>query len=127
MSLSITRLSFNKGELKTVAGETVATWRLFRPDRSGAVSVFRIDGLDEQGIWGHADEYFDRVNQTMRGRGDFAESDIEGTDLTFTLDETPPRHGEITGWPERGTPLHKEVAENLASECKGVLRPEQSG
>jgi hypothetical protein len=123
VSPQITRLSFNQGELRTIGRETIATWRLFRTNHQNVASVFRINGLDESEIWSYADEHFDRENQTMCGRGDLSQADVEGVGLELEMNEEPPRHGEIRGWPEKGTPKHKELAEDLASRCRGVFRP----
>ena len=109
----VTRLAFSS---RHVAGAG-ATFRLrpaaFLPYH-GTMSVFRIDGLDETQIWKHLAAHASRPDRRFHGRGDFRLSDLAGRPLKLDLDDTPPRHGNVIGWPaakDRRLALARELAE----------------
>lgn len=120
----VTRLAFS-GRL--VSGKA-STFRLragaFLPHR-GELSVFRIDGLDDDAVWRHIGEYARRPRRNVHGRGDFQLADLEDGDLSLALDETPPRHGNIVGWPA-GKDRQLALARALARVARAVAPPQES-
>lgn len=87
----------------------------------GETSVFQILGLDSQRVW--ALKSLARQDKEPRGRADFTEEDLNSpVDLTFRLNDTPPRHGNLAGWPP-GKDERKEVAQALAARAIPLLPP----
>ena len=59
-----------------------------------------------------------------RGRGELTHRDVDDVDLVFERDDSPPRHGNLVGWPSPdGTrkDLNKDVARRLAQKAVLVL------
>ena len=83
----VTRLAFSR---RQVAGSG-ESFRLrpaaFLPHRS-AMSVFRIDGLDDDGVWKHVEKHARRPGRRMHGRGDFRLADMTRQVLELDLDES---------------------------------------
>ena len=94
----LTRITFSR---RHVAGSG-KSFRLrpaaFLPHR-GTMSVFRIDGLDGAGVWKHVGKHALHPGKRMHGRGDFRLADMRAVILKLDLDESPPRHGNVVGWP----------------------------
>ena len=86
------------------------------------LSVFRIDGLGDGGVWDHAAQHAPRPGRNLHGRADFHSKDVTDTGtLDLKLDNSPPRHGNIVGWPgERDERLR--LAQHLAERARGVPR-----
>ena len=117
----VTRLAFSR---RQVAGSG-ESFRLrsaaFLPHR-GAMSVFRIDGLDDDSVWKHVDKHAGRPDRRMHGRGDFRLADMRRQVLKLDLDESPPRHGNVVGWPS-GRDQQLALARELASVAHAVPAP----
>ena len=64
--------------------------------------MFRIDNLGKAQIWQLAQSYVVPEGRNIHGRADLTFVDIERTDspLWIDLDDVPPRHGNVLGWPE---------------------------
>ena len=74
----------------------------FLPTPKGETSVFQIDGLDEEAIWGIAEQYVAPElpqNRRVHGRADVPTASVESLGLRVAPDNTPPRHANIVGWP----------------------------
>ena len=98
----------------------------FMPSR-GEVSVFRIDGLDEEAIWEIGNDVALKREQTLYARGDTKANDIrniqdEEIRLDIVRDEPPPRHANIVGWPENDKPRQKVLALQIAATASLVLK-----
>lgn len=119
--IPVTRLAFSR---RQVAGRG-STFRLrpaaFMPYR-GELSVFRIDGLDDRGVWAHLVAHAQRPGRRMHGRGDLRLAELRGDTLDLDLDDSPPRHGNLIGWPaDRGEQL--ALARELATVARAVPAP----
>lgn len=119
--LPVTRLAFSR-RLVSGRGNTFRLRaRAFMPHK-GEVSVFRIDGLDDAAVWRHIREYASRPDRNVHGRGDFRLADVEGRGLSLAFDDTPPRHGNVGGWPE-DKDRQLAIARALARAAKAVEPP----
>ena len=72
-------------------------------------SVFVIRSLAERRIWQVGEAFVAKKNSTIYGRADFNASSVELSKLTLVMDNDPPRHGNIVGWP-----LDKDSQKNCA-------------
>ena len=96
--------------------------KAFEPsDRDNSTSVFRIIGLTEEQIW-YLGHHFVAQNRTssLRARADVSVSVINNLQLRLVPDEPPPRHANITGWPEEKD-RRMSLAQLLAAEATLVL------
>lgn len=113
----LTRLAFSKRLLRRSNGQLQFRPRAFLPYQRGThppeLSVFRIDGLDDMGVWEHVAKHAHRPGRNLHGRTDFLLQDLDTSILKPELDETPPRHGNIVGWP-RDADDQLALAQNLA-------------
>lgn len=95
----------------------------FMPPPNLRLSVSRIDGLKLEEVWiiGQR-EVIDVLPQpkTLYGMADIKASKVREFDLEIEPSNTPSRHADIYGWPEKAK--HKSVAQELAAEAKLVLK-----
>ena len=95
----------------------------FMPPTNLRLSVFRIDGLKLDEVWGIGQkEVIDVLPQTktLYGMADIKASKVRAFDLEIEPSDTPPRHADIYGWPEKAK--HKSVAQQLAAEATLILK-----
>lgn len=113
--LPLTRFIFSS---RNIASGPRARWRAFLPDRQHQTSVFRIDDAEEDEIWRCGAAIAKRRGGSIHGRADFEAGAVyEVENLHLEMDETPPRHGNITGWPLHDDELEQKTARrNLAKE-----------
>ena len=73
----------------------------FLPPDDGRLSVFGIDGLFEAGIWSIGMTWVAQPRgATLYARADVASSAVEDSGLRVDVDNTPPRHANVIGWPD---------------------------
>ena len=71
------------------------------PPQDLKLSVFQIEGLDENLIWEIGTTHVaEPGNRTLHGRGDITVAAVSETGLGLSPDNEPPRHANIVGWPE---------------------------
>jgi hypothetical protein len=85
----------------------------------GETSVFRTAQLPETTIWAIGQDISRERAQQLHARGDLLVSDVLLLSLRVSAAEPPPRHANITDWPE-GKDLIKQKAMELAA--KATLR-----
>lgn len=91
---------------------------------NGRTSVFEISGLPEPDIRSIGKDVGLARGINPRGRGELTHRDVDDVDLVFERDDSPPRHGNLVGWPSPdGTrkDLNKDVARRLAQKAVLVL------
>ena len=91
--------------------------------RNGQTSVFDIGGLAEPHVRDIGKSVGSHRGIAPRGLGEIAHVDVEQVGLRFERDDTPPRHGNLIGWPSGGKrkDLNKDVARRLAQKAVLVL------
>ncbi len=68
--------------------------------------------------------YASRPGRKLHGRADFRLKDLDQRVLRIELDETPPRHGNVVGWPqEKDDQL--ALAQNLAELARAFPAPRE--
>lgn len=91
----------------------------FLPYPGRETSVFQTRGLNSDDIWSLSRRA--RKDRDPKGRADFSESDLERpVNLRFVLDNTPPRHGNLKGWPA-AKDEQKELALELAARATPLV------
>ena len=116
----IARFLFHRSDYAAV--KKVVKPGVFLP-RNGQTSVFDIVGLVEFRIREIGESVGLRRGIRPRGRGEVAYADIQEVGLRFERDDTPPRHGNLIGWPSDGKrkDLNKDVARRPAERAVLVL------
>lgn len=85
-------------------------------------SVFRILGLDDQNIWKIGDkEVANPRGRALRARADLTVSNVLEVGLSVEADEPPPRHANVSSWPQ-GKHVYLSLAQELAASAKLHLR-----
>ena len=76
--------------------------KLFEPNRSLELSVFRVEGLGSSDILPIGEDVVRKHPQANRlyGWGEVNASDVLDTGLRIDYDDDPPRHANIAGWPQ---------------------------
>jgi hypothetical protein len=92
-----------------------------RPNTKAAgrleTSVFLISNLSESQIWRIGEIYVAKKTRTIHGRADLPASAVEKAMLTLVLNNIPPRHANILGWPPEKD-SQKELALELAEKSE---------
>lgn len=105
-------------------------FRAFLPRRNdGELSIMRTKDLDEAGVWTLGDAVAAPAQRTVYARGDFLAPDVRASfvdrwHLSVRLDEAPPRHALIEGWPpQTETEIRKLLAVQLRAKAALIIRP----
>ena len=95
----------------------------FLPLPDGTTSVFAIRSLLEGDVWELGQVFVATPGRrTLRARADTAVRDVKAASLQVVLDNTPPRHANIAGWPAEKS-ARKLCAEELAASATLNLAP----
>ena len=92
--------------------------RAFEPSKiDKSTSVFRIQGLTNDRIWGIGSKYVAiPQNRNLHARADIAARVINRSNLRIQPKEPPPRHASIIDWPVEKH-LKISIAQELAAEA----------
>ncbi len=72
----------------------------FLPNRDGATSVFRVGGLSDEDVRAIANQHIiPGPGRKVHGCGFIEQERVVRTGLALDMDDTPPRHANIVGWP----------------------------
>ena len=106
------------------ASDNTAKPAAFLPNpQNRETSVFRTSGISEQDTWETGDrEVADRRGKPILGRADILVRDILSKHLQINPSEPPPRHANITGWPDEKS-KQLQIAVELAADASYYARP----
>lgn len=94
----------------------------FLPAPNGETSVFRVSGLADNAIWEIGDkEVAEKRRMSILGRADILASHVLNRTLKIMPDDNPPRHANITGWPEEKSE-QKLIALELAEDARLCMK-----
>ncbi len=95
--------------------------KLFEPNRELKLSVFQVSGLGQTEIQGIGEEVVREHQQAERlyGWGEVNEGDVVATGLQIDYDDVPPRHANITDWPQDSA-QRKLTQQMLASQSTPI-------
>jgi hypothetical protein len=85
------------------------------------VSVFRIHGLDNIGIWRIGHDIGAVSNRTICARADIPVASIREIGLDIDPDNIPYRHANIINWPQEEGAI-KQMQQELAAEAHLVRK-----
>ncbi|MDP2719620.1 MAG: hypothetical protein Q8P44_07310 [Dehalococcoidia bacterium] len=114
-------LSEKKGYFSTDRNAVLP--RAFMPPLNLRLSVFRIDGLKLDEVWEIGQKKVIDVlplPKPLYGMADIKASKVRKFELEIEPSNTPPRHADICGWPEKAR--HKSIAQQLAAEATLILK-----
>ena len=113
---AVARFIFEKGHLFDGGG---ARWTAFEPSRrDNTTSVFVTDGLNSADIWTLADT---TRPQRSIARAMLVPADVRSSRLDLEIDNDPPRHAAIIGWPAEKSEI-KALAQLLAAKASVARR-----
>ena len=88
------------------------------------VSVFLTQGLDDPCVWSIGEESVARPSgKTIHGRADITVAAAQRHELSVDVDNNPPRHANLVGWPKDDKARWKSIAQDLAAEASSLRRP----
>jgi len=99
----------------------------FMPHPRIELSVFRIEGLDQNGVREIGENVATQRGKRLVGRGDVTAGNIQSIGLRVEPKEPPPRHADVVGWPAlSGTPKEdksrqKLIAQQIVERARLVL------
>lgn len=112
----LARFLTSKNHFSTERNEVKAAAFLPPPDLK--LSVFDIMHLSEQQIWAIGKKHVcEPRGKTLYGRGQFPVSTAVGVGLRVEVDNDPPRHASLYGWPPEKSE-QKVVALQLAKRAE---------
>jgi hypothetical protein len=92
----------------------------FIPPPDKKLSVFQITDLPEIDIWSMGENLRDRL---LVGRADILAGYVYKADLSIDLDNNPPKHANIIGWPDEPSAVKLralELAEQATLHLKQI-------
>jgi hypothetical protein len=108
---------------KTRPSTGQARYNAFMPPATDfRISVYRTQELEENAVWGIADEFVGTPQKPIIARADL--SAIQITQRHLQIENAPhphPRHANVTGWPEEEE-LQRVIAIELANIAALVSR-----
>lgn len=116
----LARFIFNRNHYSP--DKRVVKYGAFLPHRNAEtsvleVSVFRITGLPEVEIWSVGElEVAEKSGRTLRARADISVATVQAKELHADLDDIPPGHANIVGWPDEKS-KQKLMAIELAASA----------
>lgn len=123
---NVARFVFERSKCKRGLGRV--RWDAFIT-RDGKTSVYRTEGLSEDGIWRIGQEFVvnaytgpNKGQLQIIGRGDLLARNVIAQGLKLEPEPSPhPRHAIISGWPGE-KPDQIEIAKELEKHSTLVLR-----
>lgn len=114
----LTRFAVENGKIKN----GVAKPKLFEPNKKGELSVSRTGGLSQSEIQDIGLQVVQENQNASRlyGWAKIERDDVENAGLRVIDDNNPPRHSNVTGWPEEREKV-LEVMQDLAGKADPFL------
>jgi hypothetical protein len=105
-------------------------WKFFEPSKAhNETSVFLANGTLDAEIWDLGDQFARRGDRTPIALATITSADVgvankhlPTAELRLELDNNPPRHGAIVGWPEAKEEM-RVLAHALAAKATLLRRP----
>ncbi len=103
------------------ASKHTVHYSAFLPPPDRYLSVFRTSDLVEEEIWDIGDNIGRRRDKSLLGRGDIKAVAVHEAGLSIDPNDIPPRHANITGWPDDESAI-KLAAVELAQRAELILK-----
>ncbi|MDO9289223.1 MAG: hypothetical protein Q7T83_10570 [Thermodesulfovibrionales bacterium] len=97
-SEDLAKFIFNRSQFSAL-NERVK-YSVYIPPPNKRLSVFRIAGVPETEVWQIGKDVGNERSLPLLARADIKVSVVTETGLRIELDDIPPRHANIIGWPE---------------------------
>ena len=95
----------------------------FFPPTNMQLSVYRIDGLEQDEIWEIGQDIVDNMaeQRNLYGVADVKARIVEREKLAIMPDELPSRHANIINWPSEEAKC-LSITQKIAAEARLILR-----
>ena len=95
----------------------------FVPPSNLRLSVYRVEGLNLDKIWGIGQKVVDTIPEprTLYGVADIKARVVERESLKIIPDKLPCRHADIINWPSEDA-RQLSIAQKLAAESRLILK-----
>lgn len=71
--------------------------RAFMPPEDGKLSIFDTENLQDESVWSMGRDI--AIDRTLHARADITTGVAVAQGLNLVIDEPPPRHRNLDGWP----------------------------
>lgn len=105
----LTKYIFNKSQFSS--SNKRVKYSVFIPPSNRRLSVFRVVGLSENEVWEIGNAVGTERELTLLARADFKVSSVTKIGLEIDVDDIPPRHANIVGWPEEDSAIKLKALE----------------
>lgn len=93
----------------------------FIPHPHAELSAFRTNDLTDEAIWSLGLTVAEPSGKTLHGRAELVCGAVRDLGFEVVVDEPPPRHASITGWPRNDKGAQRLRALELAAVARLVL------
>ena len=115
----ISRFIFSSGHFSTQHNRV--KHNAFMPVPNDGTSVFRTSSLSEPEVWSIGQAISTQRDQQLHARGDLFARQIFALSLGLEPSEPPPRHANITGWPQEKDKVKLKAMEVAAQATLRLL------
>lgn len=122
LSEKLSRFILQSNWLRT-SNSTVKPAAFMPNPQNGETSVFSTSGLSEQHTWDIGErEVAVKRDKPILGRADILTQNILSKNLQVRPSEPPPRHANITGWPDEKS-KQLQIALELSADSNYFKKP----
>jgi len=119
LSEDLSKFIFNKSQFSS--SNKRVKYSVFIPPSNRRLSVFRSTDLSENEVWEIGNAIGIERKLTLLARADIRVASVTKTGLEIDVDDIPPRHANIVGWPDEDSEIKlkaMELAENAQLHLK---------
>jgi hypothetical protein len=116
---NLSRFIIQSNQIRT--SDKTVKYTAFMPAPNGKTSVFRTSGLQEEDIWEIGNNVAVQRQRNLYGRADVTAGLVFGVGLSIEADDIPPRHANLTDWPDESS-KQMAIALELAASARLHLR-----
>jgi hypothetical protein len=113
---NLSRYIIQSNQIRT--SDKTVKYTAFMPAPNGKTSVFRTSGLQEEDIWEIGNNVAVQRQRNLYGRAEVAAGQVFDVGLHIEADDVPPRHANLTDWPDESS---KQMAIALELEASAQL------
>jgi len=116
---NLSRYILQSNQIRT--SDKTVKYTAFMPAPNGKTSVFRTAGLQQEGIWKIGEDVAVPRQKKLYGRADLTASRVFDAGLHIEADDVPPRHANLTAWPDESS-KQMAIALELTASARLHLR-----
>jgi hypothetical protein len=116
---NLSRFIIQSNQIRT--SDNTVKYTAFMPAPNGTTSVFRTSGLQHEDIWKIGDNVAVQRQRNLYERADVTAGRVFDAGLHIEADDVPPRHANLTDWPDESS-KQMAIALELTASAQLHLR-----